>query len=132
MKGIDVSTLQGVIDWARVGVDFAMIKATQGRDDTLYTASMFVNDDSYTVNGVQYDDVTVGAAADTQSLRIGASQEGLAAGAHKIYYIRLYESGELVRNYIPCTNPDGVAGLYETVEGQFLSSVTSTAYTVPS
>lgn len=100
--------------------------------DTLYTASMFVNDDSYTVNGVQYDDVTVGATADTQSLRIGASQAGLSAGAHKIYYIRLYESGELVRNYVPCTNPDGIAGLYETVEGQFLSSATGTAYTAPS
>lgn len=31
MKGIDVSTLQGAIDWSRVSADFAMIKATQGR-----------------------------------------------------------------------------------------------------
>lgn len=31
LKGIDVSTLQGVIDWSRVSADFAMIKATQGR-----------------------------------------------------------------------------------------------------
>lgn len=30
-KGIDVSTLQGNIDWSKVDVDFAMIKATQGR-----------------------------------------------------------------------------------------------------
>ena len=36
MKGIDVSTLQGHIDWQRVvddGIDFAMIKATQGRGE---------------------------------------------------------------------------------------------------
>lgn len=36
MKGIDVSTLQGVIDWGKVadsGVKFAMIKATQGRGE---------------------------------------------------------------------------------------------------
>ena len=33
MKGIDVSTLQGVIDWSRVSADFAMIKATQGRGE---------------------------------------------------------------------------------------------------
>ena len=33
MKGIDVSTLQGVIDWTRVSADFAMIKATQGRGE---------------------------------------------------------------------------------------------------
>ena len=31
LKGIDVSTLQGVIDWTKVSTDFAMIKATQGR-----------------------------------------------------------------------------------------------------
>lgn len=35
MKGIDVSTLQGVIDWKTAGknIDFAMIKATQGRGE---------------------------------------------------------------------------------------------------
>lgn len=33
LKGIDVSTLQGVIDWPRVPADFAMIKATQGRGE---------------------------------------------------------------------------------------------------
>lgn len=35
MKGIDVSTLQGVIDWQTAGgsLDFAMIKATQGRGE---------------------------------------------------------------------------------------------------
>ena len=36
MKGIDVSTRQGNIDWQRVaddGIDFAMIKATQGRGE---------------------------------------------------------------------------------------------------
>lgn len=33
LKGIDVSTLQGIIDWSRVSADFAMIKATQGRGE---------------------------------------------------------------------------------------------------
>lgn len=33
LKGIDVSTLQGNIDWSRVPADFAMIKATQGRGE---------------------------------------------------------------------------------------------------
>lgn len=33
MKGIDVSTLQGNIDWTRISADFAMIKATQGRGE---------------------------------------------------------------------------------------------------
>ena len=33
LKGIDVSTLQGNIDWSRISADFAMIKATQGRGE---------------------------------------------------------------------------------------------------
>ena len=33
LKGIDVSALQGNIDWSRVSADFAMIKATQGRGE---------------------------------------------------------------------------------------------------
>ena len=33
LKGIDVSTLQGNIDWTKVPADFAMIKATQGRGE---------------------------------------------------------------------------------------------------
>ena len=33
LKGIDVSTLQGNIDWSRVPADFVMIKATQGRGE---------------------------------------------------------------------------------------------------
>ena len=40
MLGIDVSTLQGVIDWEKVykdGVRFAMIKATQGRGEGIAT-----------------------------------------------------------------------------------------------
>lgn len=43
LKGIDVSTLQGKIDWTRVrreGVDFAMIKATQGRGETAATEAL--------------------------------------------------------------------------------------------
>ncbi len=40
LKGIDVSTHQGDIDWKRVrasGIDFAMIKATQGRGEGVET-----------------------------------------------------------------------------------------------
>lgn len=42
-KGIDVSTLQGDIDWRAVraaGVDFAMIKATQGRGEGASTKNL--------------------------------------------------------------------------------------------
>lgn len=49
MKGIDVSTFQGVINWTKVkaaGIDFAMIKATQGRGEGASTANLRVFTDS--------------------------------------------------------------------------------------
>ena len=45
-KGIDVSTLQGNIDWDAVNVDFAMLKATQGRGETKATERLRVFTDS--------------------------------------------------------------------------------------
>ena len=39
-KGIDVSTLQGRIDWSLVNADFAMLKATQGRGETRATENL--------------------------------------------------------------------------------------------
>lgn len=49
MKGIDVSTLQGIINWNKVkaaGIDFAMIKATQGRGEGASTKNLRVFTDS--------------------------------------------------------------------------------------
>ena len=41
----------------------------------------------------------------------------------KIYYIKIYETNTLKRNYIPCyRKSDGVAGLYETVEKKFYTN----------
>lgn len=37
----------------------------------------------------------------------------------KLYGFRIYESGVLVRNYIPCVKRD-VPGIYDTINGQFL------------
>ncbi len=39
-KGIDVSTLQGDIDWSRVETDFVMLKASQGRGETKATEGL--------------------------------------------------------------------------------------------
>lgn len=45
----------------------------------------------------------------------------------KLYYMRIYENGVLVKEYIPCMrDSDNKIGLYETVSGAFASS--SNAY----
>lgn len=46
------------------------------------------------------------------------SAEGFATG--RLYYLRLYDhNGTLIRNFVPCMNPDGIVGLYDTVGGTF-------------
>lgn len=36
-----------------------------------------------------------------------------------LYYCQIYNGNTIVRNYIPCINPDGDAGLYDTINSKF-------------
>ena len=40
----------------------------------------------------------------------------------KIYYLKIYEAGVLVRNFIPCINQSNVAGMYDTVNDVFYTN----------
>ena len=42
----------------------------------------------------------------------------------KLYSAQLYDNGTMIRNYVPCINPNNVVGLYDLVNGVF--------YTAPS
>ena len=46
----------------------------------------------------------------------------------KSFYLRLCQDGILVRDYIPCKNPNNVVGMYDTVNGVFYSSPNGTAF----
>lgn len=48
----------------------------------------------------------------------------------KFYYLRLFDktSGQLLYEYLPCMNPNGVVGLYETVNKKFYGSDTDVAF----
>jgi lysozyme len=52
LHGIDVSTLQGNINWRNVKADFAMIKATQGRGEGASTRHLRKFTDSQFVNNI--------------------------------------------------------------------------------
>lgn len=47
----------------------------------------------------------------------------------KLFYCQLYDNGTLIRNYVPCTNPSGAAGLYDTVGQQFYGNAGTGAFT---
>lgn len=40
----------------------------------------------------------------------------------RIYYLKIYNSGTLVRNMIPCKNSSGAVGMYDTVEKKFYAN----------
>lgn len=43
-------------------------------------------------------------------------------GSQRIYSCRIYDNGTLVRDYVPCQNPEGVYGLYDKTFGTFHES----------
>lgn len=43
----------------------------------------------------------------------------------KLYSCQIYDNGTLVRNFIPCSNPSGVVGLYDLVNGKFYTNAVS-------
>lgn len=44
----------------------------------------------------------------------------------ELYACRIYEAGELVRDYIPCKNPSNVVGLYDFANGTFTKANSGT------
>lgn len=43
----------------------------------------------------------------------------------RIYYLKIYDNGTLARDYIPCINPSNVVGLYDVVNGNFITSTSN-------
>ena len=50
------------------------------------------------------------------------------AASLKMYSFIIYDDGTLVRDYVPCKNASGVAGMYDVVGEQFYGSATETPF----
>ncbi len=46
-------------------------------------------------------------------------------GMMKLYLFKIYDNDVLVRDFIPCKNPSGIVGLYDTVNNQFYQNAGS-------
>lgn len=40
----------------------------------------------------------------------------------KVYYLKIYNSGTLVRNMLPCKNESGIVGMYDIIEKKFYNN----------
>lgn len=47
----------------------------------------------------------------------------------KLYSCQIYDNGTLIRDFIPCKNPSGTIGLYDTVNSQFYSNAGTGTFT---
>lgn len=53
----------------------------------------------------------------------------LTYGSVSIYSCRIYDNGTLVRDFVPCKNANGVAGLYDLVNNVFYTNAGSGTFT---
>lgn len=89
-----------------------------------------VNKNTATVDGVTKTYTYAQFSVD-YALYLGADNSTGSASAitaMRIYSCQIYNNGTLVRDYVPCKNASGVAGLYDMVNNTFSGSATSTAF----
>lgn len=53
----------------------------------------------------------------------GGEAEGICKSGTQYYSCDIYDNGTIVRHFIPCKNPDGTIGLYDTIGKQFYVNV---------
>ncbi len=84
-------------------------------------------------NGIYIDDVLYGNVTDTyysgeefsceNSFYLCSINSTTTENAHmKVYGLKMYDNGVLVRDLVPCINPEGNTGLYDTVEKKFYAN----------
>ena len=57
-----------------------------------------------------------------------ANTAGQYTSGAKMYSCQMYESGTLVRSFVPCKNVSGIVGMYDVVGKKFYQSGSSTAF----
>lgn len=58
-------------------------------------------------------------------IEAGISFNDAAAFKGKMFYCKIYDNGTLVRDFVPCIDPNNVVGMYDTVNGVFYGSANS-------
>nr|DAH41351.1 MAG TPA: protein of unknown function DUF5047 [Caudoviricetes sp.] len=75
------------------------------------------------LDGVLAATNTIGTFSCNYPIFLFTGNTGGTAGTPKsgtaIYYCKIYDNNVLVRDFIPCKNPSGTIGLYDTVNSQF-------------
>ena len=68
------------------------------------------------------------AFTDNKDLCILVRNGGTGNIAGRVYYLKIYEAGVLVRNFIPCKDPSNVVGMYDSENDVFYSNAGSGSF----
>lgn len=81
-----------------------------------------LNKNAYHMNGVSgtMEEQTFTATANMYLFRLNANgKPGSGSLTGRCYECQVYDDGTLIRDFVPCVNPGGEAGLYDRVGGVF-------------
>lgn len=107
-----------VIDGGRIDMAFG----TTGYKGSVltgvsYPAVMTLENGTLTASGVSATFTT--QSAFTMSYTLNLFAHGTSAVAGRLYYCKIYESGVLVRDFVPCISDTDGVGLFDLVESKF-------------
>lgn len=121
--------------WSYGYISFYRTSATVSAYGKRYRiqSSLDAGSQTMTVDGTNVANGTVSTSVNTgYNLYVCACNKGGSAVYHsgiRIYSLKIYEKGIMVRNYIPVKrNSDGVYGLWDSVNSKFYPSNSSTNF----
>lgn len=127
--GGDNGTYFGIsnLKWSNSGLSQGDIMLGQAYHVLMYRESvntqlLYVDDTLVSTNSR-----TLSAAADIYIFNIMTSSAYQIKGS--LGRTKIFKARELVRDFIPCIDPNNVYGMYDIINGQFYSSMTSTPFT---
>lgn len=79
--------------------------------------------DHYIVNGTTYSCTrsTIAAQREIYIFALNNNNTPLQHGHGRLYSFKMWDGGTLLRDFVPCTDPNNVAGVYDLVNNQFYS-----------
>lgn len=89
------------------------------------------NKETTTIDGVSQSYTNAAFQCDYNLYLLGLNNAGTAQWfpTARLYSCQIYDNDELIRNYVPCTNADGTAGLYDLVNGAFYANAGTGSFT---
>lgn len=91
---------------------------------------------SFSINDKKMFDVVAGENNTPETIILCGSRNaqgviGTTGFPGRIYYMKFHKGTELVADYVPCINPDGIVGMYDLVTATFHGSEGTAQFTAP-